>query len=155
MFCSNRSGVRFEHEGASCGAEGDEEKLRVGSHPGLSFAINTVLRRCGPRFSRADVATAVPDSRPGLLPGMDEDTSYSIGNSEHLVIVYDHDTITFDAVISILMQATACTLEEAQIETWEVHHLGKSVVHHGSEGECNRAAQIIRTIGLRVEVIEG
>ena len=52
------------------------------------------------------------------------------------------------------MQATACTLEEAEIETWEVDHLGKSVVHHGGQEECQRVAGIIRTIGIRVEVVE-
>jgi hypothetical protein len=38
------------------------------------------------------------------------------------------------------------------METWEIHNLGKSVVHHGSQQECERAAAIIRTIGIRVEV---
>ena len=47
-----------------------------------------------------------------------------------------------------------CTEEEAYIETWEVDNLGKSVVHHGSHEECDRAAGIIRTIGIRVEVVE-
>lgn len=52
------------------------------------------------------------------------------------------------------MKATGCTVEEAHIETWEVDNLGKSVVHHGSKEECDRAAGIIRTIGIRVEVVE-
>ncbi len=71
---------------------------------------------------------------------------------EHIVIVYNNDYNTFDEVIAILMKATGCSLQEASTETWEIHNLGKSVVHHGSAEECQRAAAIIRTIGIRVEV---
>ena len=38
------------------------------------------------------------------------------------------------------------------METWEVHHTGRSVVHHGDRNECERAAAIIATIGIRVAV---
>jgi hypothetical protein len=40
------------------------------------------------------------------------------------------------------------------METWEVHHLGKSVVHHANAEECERVASVIRTIGIVVEVRE-
>jgi ATP-dependent Clp protease adapter protein ClpS len=53
----------------------------------------------------------------------------------------------------ILMVATKCNFEEAQMETWEVHNLGKSVVHHGSQDECERVAIVIRQIGIKVEVL--
>ena len=43
------------------------------------------------------------------------------------------------------------TTDEAYMETWEIDHLGKSVVHRASEAECQRAAEIIATIGIRVE----
>ena len=71
---------------------------------------------------------------------------------EWMVIVFDNDHNTFDQVISILQQATGCSLEEAQIETWEVHHLGRSIVHHADRAESERVAGIIRTIGIRVAV---
>ena len=71
-----------------------------------------------------------------------------------VVIVFDNDHNTWEQVISILMLATECTLEEAEMETWEVHHLGKSLVHHGSEAECEKVAEIIRTIGIRVETAQ-
>ena len=79
-------------------------------------------------------------------PGTSDDT--------HIVIVFDNDHNGFEEVENILIAATGCTRKEAQIETWEVHNLGKSTVHHGAEEECHRAAAIIRTIGIRVEVIE-
>ena len=74
------------------------------------------------------------------------------GGDEYLVIVFNNDYNTWDEVVNILMRATACTLEEAEIETWEVDRLGKSVVHHSDQEECERAAAVIRTIGIKVEV---
>jgi ATP-dependent Clp protease adapter protein ClpS len=71
-----------------------------------------------------------------------------------VVTVYDNDYNTLDEVMAVLMIATECTSEEAYIETWEVHHMGSSVVHHSGEEECTRIAEIIATIGIRVEVSE-
>jgi ATP-dependent Clp protease adapter protein ClpS len=71
-----------------------------------------------------------------------------------VVVVYNNDVNTWDEVISVLRRATGCTEEQAEIETWEIHNLGKSVVHHGRQGECERAAAIIRSIGIKVDVIE-
>jgi ATP-dependent Clp protease adapter protein ClpS len=71
---------------------------------------------------------------------------------EWLVIVFDNDHNTWGQVKDILQQATGCTEAEAEMETWEVHHLGKSIVHHAERPECERVAQVIRTIGIRVEV---
>jgi ATP-dependent Clp protease adapter protein ClpS len=86
--------------------------------------------------------------RPELL---DRETQ---GAGEWLVIVFDNDFNTFEQVTGILQKATGCSLEEAQMETWEVHHLGRSIVHHADRPECERVAAIIRTIGIRVEVDE-
>ena len=71
---------------------------------------------------------------------------------DHIVIVFDNPVNTWDEVIGILQKATGCSLEEAYTETWEVHHQGRSVVHHGDQAECNRAAAIIATIGIEVKV---
>jgi ATP-dependent Clp protease adapter protein ClpS len=87
---------------------------------------------------------AIP--RPELL----DDASSTSG--DWIVIVFDNDVNTWDEVIMILQRATACSLEEAQMETWEVHHLGRSIVHHGDREECERAGGVIRTIGIRVEI---
>ena len=88
------------------------------------------------------------------LPEQQDRTREEQGGSGYLVIVYDNDKNTWEEVTTILQRATGCTLQEAEIETWEVDNLGKSVVHHGAEEECNRAAGIIRTIGIRVEVVQ-
>jgi ATP-dependent Clp protease adapter protein ClpS len=101
--------------------------------------------------------TITTPERPAVsLPDQDEEIADSNvgGGSGFLVIVYDNDKNTWDQVVGILQKATGCTLEEAEIETWEVDNLGKSVVHHAGQEECERAAGIIRTIGIRVEVVE-
>ena len=86
-----------------------------------------------------------------LLPDL-ETSVPGTGDDDFIVIVFDNPVNTFEEVEDILRRATACSRREAEIETWEVHHLGKSVVHHGSAEECERAASIIRTIGIIVEV---
>lgn len=85
--------------------------------------------------------------RPDLL---DETTHSTLG--DYIVIVFDNETNTWLEVIEILQKATGCSAEEAWMETWEVHHTGRSVVHHGDRAECERAAGIIATIGIRVAV---
>lgn len=98
--------------------------------------------------------TASPDVKTQRQPGQEIADSLTDSGAGFIVIVYDNDTNTQDQVIMILMQATSCTQEQAEIEMWEVDNLGKSVVHHGGKGECERVAGIIRTIGIRVEVVE-
>jgi hypothetical protein len=71
-----------------------------------------------------------------------------------IVTVYNNNHNTWEEVMSILQAATGCGPEEAYLETWEVDNLGASVVHHGREQECQDAAAIIATIGIRVEVTE-
>ena len=68
-----------------------------------------------------------------------------------IVTVYNDEDHSYKQVIDILMKATGCGLEEAQIETSEVDMLGKSVVHLAGEEECKKVAEIIGSIGLQVE----
>ena len=91
---------------------------------------------------------------PALKPIEEEQDSNNVGGSGWVVVVYNNEVNTWDQVVGILMKATACTEEEADIETWEIDRLGKSVVHHGGEEVCQKAASIIRTIGIQVEVTE-
>jgi ATP-dependent Clp protease adapter protein ClpS len=75
------------------------------------------------------------------------------GDGDHwIVTVFNNDYNTVDQVIAVLMLATKCSRREAEMETWEIHHLGKSVVHHGEEEECRKAGDTIAKIGIRVEV---
>lgn len=76
----------------------------------------------------------------------------SLGKGEWLVTVFNNDYNTWDEVIAILCLATGCGRDEAEMETWEIDRLGKSIVHHGDQPECEKAAGIIRTIGIKVSV---
>jgi ATP-dependent Clp protease adapter protein ClpS len=89
----------------------------------------------------------VTERRPDLL----DETTPSLC-SDYIVIVFDNPYNTVVEVIDILQKATGCSLEEAQMETWEIDNTGRSVVHHGDQAECERAAAIIATIGIRVAV---
>ena len=98
------------------------------------------------RLSSLPSTIEKPDVEPGG-PGS--------GNGNHwIVTVYDNDYNSIEQVILILIKATNCSLQEAEIETWEIHTLGKSVVHHGEEEECQKVANVIAQIGIRVEVSE-
>ena len=95
---------------------------------------------------RAAIPTVLP--RPEI-----EDSGPGLGR--WIVTVFNNDTNTYDEVILVLMAATHCDFEEAYLEAWEIDHLGRSVVHCAAEEECERAAAVIATIGIRVEVSEG
>jgi ATP-dependent Clp protease adaptor protein ClpS len=68
-----------------------------------------------------------------------------------LVTVFDNDTNTYEEVMTVLMLATACSAEEAYIEAWEIDHFGQCVVHRSDESECRGVADVVGTIGIRVE----
>ena len=70
-----------------------------------------------------------------------------------MVVIYNNDHNDMDEVVSILMTATDCSQEEAEIETWESDHYGKAAVHYASKQECDRVAEVIRTIGVRTDVV--
>lgn len=89
----------------------------------------------------------VTERRPDLF---DDTTSRTTG--DYIVIVFNNDTNTYEEVTAILQKATGCSREEAEMETWEIDHTGRSVVHHGDQAECERAAAIIQTIGIKVAV---
>ena len=90
--------------------------------------------------------TAQPIERPHL------DSSTIPQHESWIVVVFNNETNTWDEVVMILMIATHCTLEEAEIETWEIDRLGKSVVHCADQDECEAVAAVIRQIGIQVEV---
>ena len=111
----------------------------------------------GANSGRNSGAAVTTPGRPGVaLPDLDDEIADRTtgGGSGFLVIVYDNDKNTWQQVVTVLQKATGCPQEEAEIETWEIDNLGKSVVHHSGQEECERAAGIIRTIGIRVEVVE-
>jgi len=94
-------------------------------------------------------------AKPGIT--VEPDIQEGDTGSQHggwIVTVFDNDYNTVQEVMAILMIATHCTQEEAYMETWEIHNLGKSVVHHGPKKVCENVAEVISRIGIRVEVSE-
>lgn len=89
---------------------------------------------------------------PGVIEKPEVTDGSTSGGDHWVVVVFNNDHNTWDEVVGILMTATGCSADEADMETWEIDNLGKSVVHHGERDECEDAAEIIRSIGIRVEV---
>lgn len=75
-----------------------------------------------------------------------------VQSSRWMVVIFNDDHTPFDVVIFTLMIATNCSREEAELETWEAHHIGKASVHFASEEECLAVAEVIRRAGVKVEV---
>ena len=69
-----------------------------------------------------------------------------------MVVIYNNESNSVDEVVSILIEATGCSFDEAMIEMWEAHNLGNSSVHFASHEECAAAAALISSIGVRAEV---
>lgn len=91
-------------------------------------------------------------SLPGTIERPDIEATDSQTGDGWIVTVFNNEENTYSEVMTILMIATECDADEAYMETWEIDHLGKSVVHMGSRDECDAAAAIIAQIGIRVEV---
>jgi ATP-dependent Clp protease adaptor protein ClpS len=93
-------------------------------------------------------------SAPSILDLPDFDLDERSSRGGWLVRVFNNETNTYEEVITILMLATGCDVEEAYIETWEIDHLGQSVVHIADKTECEEVAKVIAKIGIRTEVEE-
>lgn len=102
----------------------------------------------------ANLQNVTVNPKEGVRVSPTDRERIEFSDSGYMVIVYDNSHNTVEEVIAILLEATACSIEEAVQETMEVHELGKSVVHHSGKHECDFVAMVIRTIGIRVEVVE-
>ena len=74
------------------------------------------------------------------------------GRGRWMTVIFDNDDNSMEEVVEILMRATRCGEEEAEIEMWEAHTFGKAPVHFGSREECEGAALVIGSIGVETEV---
>ena len=68
------------------------------------------------------------------------------------VRIIDNDYNTYQEVMEITMLALNIGLEEAYAVAWEVDHRVSCVVAHAPREEAERIANIIRTIGIEVQV---
>jgi ATP-dependent Clp protease adapter protein ClpS len=88
-------------------------------------------------------------SSPSLLPEIQDPLS---GTNRWKVTVFDNDHNTSEEVLAVLILATGCDREEAELEIWEVEAYGKAAVHFAQREECETAASMIGKIGVRTEV---
>ena len=93
-------------------------------------------------------------SGPGTIERPEELTLGPGTGGGYIVTVFNNEHNTYDEVMMILMIATQCDAEEAYMETWEIDHLGKSVVHRACESDCQNVADLISTIGIEAVVSE-
>ena len=89
-------------------------------------------------------------SNPAILPQQDQDESTLTGR--YKVVIFDNPDTPQDDVYEILMRATGCDQQEAEIEIWEAETYGKAAVHFATRAECESAAWLISSIGVRTEV---
>lgn len=69
-----------------------------------------------------------------------------------MVVIYNNDTNSMEEVVEIIVAATGCSIDEAEIEMWEAHVVGKAPVHFAAKSECDDVAAIIASIGVKTEV---
>ncbi len=88
-------------------------------------------------------------SQPLLQPEISDGNT---GLGRWMTVIYNDDHTPYDLVVHVIMVATNCDQEEAEIETWEAHHYGKAPVHFSSREECEHVARVISQIGVKTEV---
>lgn len=124
-------------------------------HNNSIFNSNQTIIALEPNFGKVSHSTVMNQTWAAIETPVLEPTTHQSDNTKNdrgwMVTVYNNDYNTDIEVIAILMIATKCDAEEASIETWEIDKLGQSIVHRASQKECEEAARIIATIGIRVE----
>lgn len=68
-----------------------------------------------------------------------------------VVILYNCDCHSFDAVVEQLCRATGCPAAVAWRIALEAHVRGRAVAFTGPAPECERVAGVLRAIRLQVE----
>ena len=85
-----------------------------------------------------------------VRPNLDEEETIR-QSGPWVVILYNDDWHPFDAVVFQVQKAAGCSLEEAEVITYEAHATGRAVAYTGTQEECERVAGILRQIRLQVE----
>src|SRR5437588_6652907 len=88
----------------------------------------------------------IPDIRPIERTGQPVDTG-----GPWVVILYNCDCHSFDEVIAQIQLAAGCSMARAEQIAEEAHQRGRAIAYTGGEDDCERAAGILRSIGLQVE----
>ena len=68
------------------------------------------------------------------------------------VILFNDEIHSFDDVITQLLIAIKCTMDQAEALTWEVHSRGKACVFEGDMPECLKVSSILEEIDLGTQI---
>jgi ATP-dependent Clp protease adapter protein ClpS len=79
-------------------------------------------------------------------------TTGGASGDAHHVILYNDDLHAFDDVVRQVQKATGVATEEAFAITLQAHETGRAVCYAGSHDACAKVAEILREIGLHVEI---
>lgn len=92
-------------------------------------------------------------SRSVDVPIRREDpTSVGPSGGAYHVILYNDDIHAFDDVVRQVQKATGSSTENAVAITLQAHETGRSVCYAGPHDTCAKVADILREIGLHVEI---
>jgi ATP-dependent Clp protease adapter protein ClpS len=86
------------------------------------------------------------------VDGSDDDKDRSDDKDLYEVRMIDNDYNTYQEVIDITMLVLGIDQEDAFAVAWEVDHYGSCAVAEGSYEASQSIANLIRTIGIEVQV---
>jgi ATP-dependent Clp protease adapter protein ClpS len=82
----------------------------------------------------------------------EEPTSVGTSGSAYHVILYNDDIHAFDDVVRQVQKATGISTENAVAITLQAHETGRAMCYAGPHDACAKVADILREIGLHVEI---
>ncbi len=90
---------------------------------------------------------------PSVIVGSSGDDKAAADNEDlYEVRIIDNDHNTYQEVIEVTMLALGIDEEQAFAVAWEVDHLGSCAVARGPYEAAHAVANLIRTIGIEVQV---
>jgi ATP-dependent Clp protease adapter protein ClpS len=82
----------------------------------------------------------------------EEPTTGGSSADAYHVILYNDDLHAFDDVVRQVQKATGVSTEDAFAITMQAHETGRAVCYVGPHDACAKVADILREIGLHVEI---
>lgn len=76
------------------------------------------------------------------------------GGEPWKTVLFNCDCHTFDEVERVVMKAVRCTLSRARAISHEVHTRGSAVIYDGPRERCEAVAEVVGSIGLKVNVVQ-
>ncbi len=97
------------------------------------------------------MATSIEQISPSIIEDIISLDANTTSGSWH-VVLYNCDCHSADEVVLQLIKATDYPVRRCIHIMTEAHVLGRAIAYHGTKETCVRCADILASIGLRVEV---